>query len=61
MDHTYPKPRLPEIAAPVDEAKLDAFIRSPAFDQFLLDCFADGIREAMEEYRALGLDRPAAE
>lgn len=51
----------PELEVIVDEAALDTFVTSSGFDQFLLDCFAEGIREAMEEYRALGLDRPAAE
>lgn len=45
----------------LDEAALDALIRSEAFDQFLLDCFAEGVREAVAEQRALGLTQaPAA-
>ena len=51
-------PLLPEPEAPVDEAALDAFIRSPEFDQFLLDCFAEGVREAVAEQRAMGIVRP---
>jgi hypothetical protein len=38
-----------------DEAALDAFIASDAFDQALLECFEQGIREAVAEQEALGL------
>ncbi len=38
-----------------DDEALDAFVRSEAFDQFLLDCFAEGIRKAVAEQRSLGL------
>ena len=38
---------------PMQDA-LDAFIKSEAFDGFLLDCFAEGVREAIAEQRMLG-------
>lgn len=60
MDRIPTPPEMPA-ATPLEEAALDAFIHSPAFDQFLLDCFADGVREAVAEQRALGLiEAPAA-
>jgi hypothetical protein len=56
-----PAPPEPPAATPLDEAALDAFINSAEFDQFLLDCFAEGVREAVAEQRALGLlEAPAA-
>ena len=51
---------MPTDRSPVDEAALEAFIRSEGFDQFLLDCFAEGVREAVAEQRALGLNQEAA-
>ncbi len=50
-----PTPPEPPAATPLDEAALDAFINSPAFDQFLLDCFAEGVREAVAADKALGI------
>lgn len=47
------RPESPE--AEWDDEALDAFVRSEAFDQFLLDCFAEGVREAVAEQHALGL------
>ncbi len=60
MDGPDRKTRIQETLAPppdemLDEAALDAFIRGPDFDQFLLDCFAEGVREAVAQQIALGL------
>jgi len=41
-----------------DEAALEAFVAGPDFDAFLLDCFEQGIREAVAEQRALGIAEP---
>ena len=38
-----------------DDAALDAFVESDAFDQFLLECFEQGIQAAVAEQEALGL------
>ena len=38
-----------------NDAELDAFVESDAFDTFLLECFEQGIREAVAEQQALGL------
>jgi hypothetical protein len=48
-------PLHPELPAPVDEAALEAFVDGPAFDAFLLDCFEQGIRDAVAADAALGL------
>ncbi len=48
-------PLQPEVSGVVDEAALDAFVESPTFDSFLLDCFEQGIREAVAADEALGL------
>jgi hypothetical protein len=44
----------------LDEAALDAFIRSDAFDRFMLDCFAEGVRDAVAEQSALELIEASA-
>lgn len=51
MDH--PVLSAPSDQAPVDEAALEAFIRSEAFGPFLEQCFAKGVREAGAEAAAL--------
>lgn len=48
-------PLQPEDGGAVDEAALEVFVESPAFDAFLLDCFEQGIREAVVADEALGL------
>jgi hypothetical protein len=53
MDHIPTRSDLPP--SPVDEAALAAFIDSPGFDAFLLDCFEQGIREAVAADQALGI------
>jgi hypothetical protein len=56
MDRIPAHPEPPP--APLDEAALEAFADSPDFDTFLLDCFEQGIREAVAADKALAI-RPA--
>ena len=60
MDETATQPEQDQAAVPFDEVAFGEFINSPRFDDFLPDCFEQGIRVAAAEELALGLRKPPA-